>query len=178
MNLRPRRFARACIRAALALAGASLLFGCARSKSWIERRRDAFVAIAALVNEPIKGLQPYHVRIMPSGGSVRLIDTQLDACFGASPRVELIERAALPADDQGKPIPAAEGLTRAASSFRSGLDECKAGPAKAKADVNLSESSLCKEMNVRQDVDAALASRLLEAISGASLGSRASVVSA
>jgi hypothetical protein len=119
---------------ALALAAASLLFGCARSKSWIERRRDTFLQIAALVNEPIQGLQPYNAKIMPSGGSIRLVDTQLDACFEAAPRVAAIERAPLPPDDQGKPIPSAESLTRAAESFRAGLDECASGPAKAKTE--------------------------------------------
>jgi hypothetical protein len=49
---------------------------------------------------------------------------------------------------------------------------------KAKADVNLSASSLFKAMNVRQDVDATLTTRLLEADSGASMWSRSSKVTA
>lgn len=128
MNLRPRP--RGLSRAALAilavLAAASLLFGCARSKSWIERRRDTFLQIAALINEPIRGLQPYHVRIVPSSRSITLVDTQLDACFEAAPRIEAIERAPLPPDDQGKPIESAAALTRATESFRTGLSACKA----------------------------------------------------
>jgi hypothetical protein len=129
-RLRPlarRRAAPFASVALAALAAASLLFGCARSKSWIERRRDTFVQIAALVNEPIQSLRPYHARIMPSAASISLVDAQLDACFEAAPRVEAIERAPLPPDDQGKPIPSAEALTRAAESFRTGLGECKAG---------------------------------------------------
>jgi hypothetical protein len=42
---------------------------------------------------------------------------------------------------------------------------------KAKADVNLSAGSLFKAMNVRQDVDAMLTTRLLEAQSGATMWS-------
>lgn len=125
---RPRDPARAVIAAIIAaIAAASTLSGCARSKSWIERRRDAFVQIAALINEPVRGLQPYHARILPPRGTVALIDTQLDACFEAAPRIEAIEKAPLPPDDQGKPIESAEALTRAAESFRTGLHSCKAG---------------------------------------------------
>lgn len=132
MDIFPRSHGRRRAAVALtALAGVSLLIGCARSKSWIERRRDTFVQIAALINEPIRALQPYHARIMPSGGSVMLLDAQLDACFEAAPRIEAIERAPLPPDDQGKPIESAEALTRAAASFRDGLTACKTSGAKA-----------------------------------------------
>jgi hypothetical protein len=128
MNLRPRprRLSRAALAILAVLAAASLLSGCARSKSWIERRRDTFLQIAALINEPIRGLQPYHVRIVPSSRSITLVDTQLDACFEAAPRIEAIERAPLPPDHQGKPIESAAALTRAAESFRTGLSACKA----------------------------------------------------
>ncbi|HLM73758.1 MAG TPA: hypothetical protein VK459_13725 [Polyangiaceae bacterium] len=131
MNLRPpprglSRAALAVVAVVAVLAAASLLFGCARSKSWIERRRDTFLQIAVLINEPIRGLQPYHVRIVPSSRSITLVDTQLDACFEAAPRIEAIERAPLPPDDQGKPIESAAALTRATESFRTGLSACKA----------------------------------------------------
>jgi len=134
MNLRPpprglSRAALAVVAVVAVLAAASLLFGCARSKSWIERRRDTFLQIAVLINEPIRGLQPYHVRIVPSSRSITLVDTQLDACFEAAPRIEAIERAPLPPDDQGKPIESAAALTRATESFRTGLSDCKAKPA-------------------------------------------------
>jgi hypothetical protein len=66
---------------------------------------------------------------MPSGSSIRLFDTQLDACFEAAPRIEAIEKANLPPDDQGKPIESAAALTRATESFRTGLSDCKAKPA-------------------------------------------------
>jgi hypothetical protein len=45
---------------------------------------------------------------------------------------------------------------------------------KAKADVNLSAGSFLKAVNVRQDVDAALTTRLLEAASGATMWSNSS----
>jgi hypothetical protein len=49
---------------------------------------------------------------------------------------------------------------------------------KAKADVNLSANSLFKAMNVRQDVDASLTTRLLEAGTGATMWSDSSQVRA
>jgi hypothetical protein len=120
---RPARLARVVIAA---LAAAPLLFGCARSKSWIERRKDTFDQIAGMVNGPIRALKPFHFRINPSrGSSITHLDTQLDACFEAAPGVERIERLPLPPDDQGKPIPSVESLARAAESFRTGLSACR-----------------------------------------------------
>lgn len=109
-----------------ALAAAALLSGCARSKSWIELRKDTFDQVAGMLNGPILALKPFHFRINPSPKiAITLLDAQLDACFEAAPGVEAIERLKLPSDHQGKPIPSVESLARAAESFRVGLSACR-----------------------------------------------------